>query len=84
MGPLNEAMKADQLRQLEARLGSKEAVAEMLGVPYGEGQELAIPWTTLSEYLEYLVEKGIAPNVASFIGATTVRIHELGCFTSRK
>ena len=78
MGPLNEAMKADQLRQLVARLGSEEAVAEMLGVPYGDGQELAMPWTTLQEYLDYLVEKGIAPNVASFVGATTVRIHELG------
>ena len=37
-----------------------------------------IAWTTLGEYLDYLVEKGIAPNVASFVGATTVRIHELG------
>jgi N-acyl-D-amino-acid deacylase len=37
-----------------------------------------IEWTTLGEYLEYLVERGITPNVASFVGATTVRIHELG------
>ncbi len=37
-----------------------------------------IQWTTLGEYLEYLEKKGIATNVASFIGATTVRIHELG------
>ncbi|HEX9658601.1 MAG TPA: D-aminoacylase [Bacteroidota bacterium] len=37
-----------------------------------------IAWTTLNEYLEYLVAKGISPNVASFVGATTVRIHELG------
>jgi N-acyl-D-amino-acid deacylase len=37
-----------------------------------------IDWTTLGEYLEGLQEKGITPNVASFIGATTVRIHELG------
>lgn len=37
-----------------------------------------INWTNLSEYLDYLVEKGISTNVASFIGATTVRIHELG------
>ena len=35
-------------------------------------------WTTLGEYLEYLVEKGVSPNVASFVGATTVRVHELG------
>src|SRR5216117_562783 len=37
-----------------------------------------IPWTTLNEYLEYLVQRGIACNVASFVGATTVRVHELG------
>ena len=37
-----------------------------------------IEWTTLNEYLEYIVKKGISPNVASYIGATTVRIHEIG------
>ena len=37
-----------------------------------------IEWTTLGEYLEFLQKKGIAPNVASFVGATTVRVHELG------
>jgi N-acyl-D-amino-acid deacylase len=37
-----------------------------------------IPWTTLGEYLEHLEKKGIAENVASFVGATTVRIHEIG------
>jgi N-acyl-D-amino-acid deacylase len=37
-----------------------------------------IEWTTLAEYLEYLEARGTAPNVASFVGATTVRIHELG------
>ncbi len=37
-----------------------------------------IKWTTLGEYLEFLEKKGVSPNVASFIGATTVRIHELG------
>jgi N-acyl-D-amino-acid deacylase len=35
-------------------------------------------WTTLGEYLDYLVERGISTNVASYIGATTVRIHEIG------
>src|SRR3954465_10632829 len=37
-----------------------------------------IKWTTLGEYLSYLQRKGITPNVASFVGATTVRRHELG------
>lgn len=37
-----------------------------------------IKWTTLGEYLDYLVERGISCNIASFVGATTVRIHEVG------
>jgi N-acyl-D-amino-acid deacylase len=37
-----------------------------------------IKWTTLNEYLEYLVKRGVSPNVASFVGATTVRVHEIG------
>jgi N-acyl-D-amino-acid deacylase len=37
-----------------------------------------IPWTTLGEYLDHLVDRGVATNVASFIGAETIRIHELG------
>ncbi|MDP9203634.1 MAG: D-aminoacylase [Gemmatimonadota bacterium] len=37
-----------------------------------------VPWTTLGEYLEHLVKKGVSPNVASFVGATTLRVHEIG------
>ena len=36
-----------------------------------------IEWTTLGEYLDLLVKRGVACNVASFVGATTVRVHEL-------
>lgn len=36
-----------------------------------------ITWTTLGEYLEHLVERGVSTNVASFVGATTVRVHEV-------
>ena len=32
-----------------------------------------IAWTTLGEYLDHLVARGISTNVASFVGATTVR-----------
>jgi N-acyl-D-amino-acid deacylase len=35
-------------------------------------------WTTLGGYFKYLMKKGVTPNVASFVGATTIRIHELG------
>lgn len=59
MGPLNEAMKAKTLEDLEGALEE-------------------IPWTTLGEYLEFLERRGVSTNVASFVGATTVRIHELG------
>ena len=37
-----------------------------------------VEWTTLGEYLDYLVKRGVSCNVASFVGATTVRVHELG------
>jgi N-acyl-D-amino-acid deacylase len=40
--------------------------------------EFDVAWTTLGEYLDHLVRRGVSPNVASFVGATTVRIHELG------
>jgi N-acyl-D-amino-acid deacylase len=37
-----------------------------------------VTWTTLGEYLDGLERKGIAPNVASFVGAPTVRTYVLG------
>lgn len=37
------------------------------------------PWTTLGEYLEHLTEEqGISTNVASFVGATTIRRYVIG------
>ncbi|HZY10732.1 MAG TPA: D-aminoacylase, partial [Bacteroidota bacterium] len=51
----------------------KKEVLEMQGdIKYD------IRWTTLGEYLDYLVKRGISANIASFVGATTVRIHVLG------
>jgi N-acyl-D-amino-acid deacylase len=37
-----------------------------------------IPWTSLGEYLRHLEKKGVSQNVASFIGATTVREYVIG------
>jgi N-acyl-D-amino-acid deacylase len=37
-----------------------------------------ITWTTLAEALAAIVARGISPNIASFVGATAIRIHELG------
>jgi N-acyl-D-amino-acid deacylase len=50
----------------------KETVEQQGDIKY------PVTWTTLGEYLDQLAARGIAPNVASFVGATTVRIHEVG------
>jgi len=39
--------------------------------------DIDIEWTTLGEYLQYLEDRGVSVNVASFVGATTLRMHEL-------
>lgn len=62
MGPLNDKMKTEALDAMKRNPDYK----------------YDIDWTTLGQYLESLEKRGVAPNVASFIGATTVRIHELG------
>ena len=35
-------------------------------------------WTTLGGYFKYAIKKGVSPNIASFVGATAIRIHEVG------
>ena len=37
-----------------------------------------ITWTTLSQYLRELERRGVSQNVASFVGATTIREHVIG------
>ncbi|WP_283418431.1 D-aminoacylase [Sphingopyxis sp. Geo48] len=37
-----------------------------------------IEWTSLGDYLGWLEKRGISTNIASFVGAATVRVHELG------
>jgi N-acyl-D-amino-acid deacylase len=37
-----------------------------------------ISWKSLGEYLSFLEKKGVSCNVASFVGASTVRAYELG------
>ena len=72
MGPMNDAMKEEWLERFVDFVGSEQRAAELLG------GAVEVPWTTLGEYLEFLETKGISTNVASFLGATTARIHELG------
>ena len=54
--------------------GSGGPLSEAMKAEYDTPPE----WTTLGEYLEFLERKGVSPNVASFIGATTLRIHQVG------
>ena len=50
----------------------KRAIEQMGDIKY------EITWTTLAEYLRDLERRGISTNVASFIGATTIREHVIG------
>ena len=50
----------------------KQVVAEQGDIRFD------IEWTTLAEYLKYLERRGVSQNVASFVGATTVRQYVLG------
>ena len=59
-------------------MGPLNPEMKRLAVKRQDDIKYPIKWTTLGEYLTYLTKKGITPNVASFIGATTVRVHELG------
>jgi N-acyl-D-amino-acid deacylase len=72
MGPMNEAMKEEWLEFFVDLVGSESRASELL-----EGS-LAVPWTTLGEYLDFLENKGVSTNVASFLGAETTHVHELG------
>jgi N-acyl-D-amino-acid deacylase len=52
------------------------------GVKYWSGRTFRdkpypVTWNTLGGYLEHLEEKGVSPNVASFVGATTIRFNHL-------
>ena len=50
----------------------KEGVDTQTDIKYDIG------WTTLGEYLQWLVNRGVTPNVGSFIGAATPRVYVLG------
>lgn len=55
---------------------NEEAAARRLELNRERG--LRGSWTTLGEYLEFLENKGVSTNVASFVGAATVRRYVLG------
>ncbi|MFL6844490.1 MAG: amidohydrolase family protein [Allosphingosinicella sp.] len=87
----NEALIADPRSQSDIRQGvTLEVMGEgdSMGPWSDEMKRLEtqrqgdikfpIEWTSLGDYLSWLEKKGVSPNVASFVGATTVRVHEVG------
>lgn len=87
-GFINMLSWADRSLILDSRSMSdiKQGVTlEVFGEGWSPGpvlrknkQEEDSLWTSLGGYFTYLEKHGITPNVASFVGATTIRIHELG------
>ena len=67
--------EGESMGPLNAKM-RKEMLAMQSDIKY------PVKWTTLGEYLEYLEKRGVSPNIASFVGATTVRVHEIG-YTDR-
>lgn len=87
----NESLIADGKSQSDIRQGvTLEVMGEgdsmgplsdtmkVIGASQQGDIKYPIDWTTLGEYLDNLVKRGISTNVASFVGATTVRVHEIG------
>ena len=54
-----------------------DEMKQRMGATRGDSRN-QIEWTTLAEYLTYLEKRGIPQNVASFIGAVTIREHVIG------
>ncbi len=87
----NEALLIDGHSQSDLRQGvtlevfgegeSMGPLSDSMKAEYlaGMGEvQFPITWTTLAEYLDTLVGHGVSTNVASFVGAATVRQHVLG------
>ncbi len=59
----------------EAPLTDKAAQTE----ESGQGDiRYPVSWRSLDEYFDFIEKRGIAPNIATFVGATTVRVNTLG------
>jgi len=59
-------------------MGPLNAEMKKLAVERQGDIKYPITWTTLGDYLNLLQRRGVAMNVASFVGATTIRQNELG------
>ncbi len=86
-GFINMNSMSDRSLQLDGRSMSdiKQGVTlEVMGEGWSAGpvkrnlkQPVDSLWTTLDGYFRWLMKKGVSTNVASFVGATTIRNHEL-------
>ncbi|HEY4367469.1 MAG TPA: D-aminoacylase [Steroidobacteraceae bacterium] len=87
----NESLIVDGNAQSDVRQG---VTLEVMGEGWSEGPftpemkrlnterqtdiHYPVQWDTLGGYLDTIVRRGISPNIASFVGATTVRVNVLG------
>jgi len=62
----------------EDSMGPLNSTMKKLAVERQSDIHYDVTWTTLGEYLETIERRGIAPNVASFVGAPSVRTYVLG------
>jgi N-acyl-D-amino-acid deacylase len=62
----------------EFSMGPLNQKMKDLAVKREQDIKFPVTWTTLGEYLDVLERRGISPNVASFVGAPTVRTYVLG------
>jgi N-acyl-D-amino-acid deacylase len=87
-GFINMLSWADQTLLMDGRSMSdvKQGVTlEIFGEGFSPGPVRRNPkkkpvdslWTTLDGYFKWAMKKGVTPNIASFVGATSVRMHEL-------
>jgi N-acyl-D-amino-acid deacylase len=76
-GDIRQGVTLEVMGEGESMGPLNDAMKKELAERQGDIQ-YDIAWATLGEYLEYLVRRGVSPNVASFVGAATVRIYEMG------
>src|SRR5690606_3834609 len=90
-GFINMLSWADQSLAMDGRSVSGIKQGITLEV-FGEGYSPRLPdetpgsrfrWTPLAEYFALMEKQEFSPNIASFVGATSIRIKEMG-FTSRQ
>lgn len=87
----NESLIEDGLSQSDIRQGvTLEVLGEGVSMgPLNEAMKMNmkneqgdikydVAWTSLGEYLEFLEKRGVSTNIASFIGATTLREYFIG------